>query len=114
MIEERRARGDLSLWLGDDRIGIAAELGDRATVEREAQAMLERTSGDRWRYPKSESQIGAAFAVLGDADRAIPHIERAVSLPAQQGLTPAYLRLDPVWDKVRGDPRFQKLAEMKP
>lgn len=110
VIEERRAQGDLSLWLGDERIGIAAELGDRATVEREAQAMLERTSGDRWRYPQSEWRIGAAFAVLGDADRAIPHIERAVSLPAQQGLTPAYLRLDPAWDKIRGDPRFQKLA----
>ncbi|MBA2269163.1 MAG: tetratricopeptide repeat protein [Chthoniobacterales bacterium] len=114
VIEERRAQGDLSLWLGDERIGIAAELGDRATVEREAQAMLERTSGDRWRYPVSEAQVAAAFAVLGDADQAIPHIERAVSLPAHQGLTPAYLRLDPVWDKIRDDPRFRRLTEGNP
>ena len=35
--------------------------------------------------------------------------ERALA-PAQQGLTPAYLRLHPIWDKIRSDPRFQRLA----
>jgi len=30
--------------------------------------------------------------------------------PAADSLTPAYLRLDPVWDPIRNDPRFQKLA----
>ncbi len=88
--------------------------GCRATVEREAQAMLQRTKNDRWRYPRSEDRIAVAFAILGDADQAIPHIERAVSLPAHQGLTPAYLRLDPRWDKIRGDPRFQKLSKGAP
>ena len=53
--------------------------------------------------------MARAFAWLGDGGRAIPHIERALA-PSQQGLTPAYLRLDPWWDKIRDDPRFQKLA----
>ena len=33
--------------------------------------------------------------------------------PSLQGLTPAYLRLDPVWDKIRNDLRLQKLLETK-
>jgi hypothetical protein len=28
-------------------------------------------------------------------------------------VTPALLRLDPDWDNLRGDPRFQKLCEEK-
>ena len=29
------------------------------------------------------------------------------------GVTPALLRLDPIWDPLRGDPEFQKLCEEK-
>jgi hypothetical protein len=29
-------------------------------------------------------------------------------------LTPALLRIDPVWDPLRDDPAFQKLCEEKP
>jgi len=28
-------------------------------------------------------------------------------------ITPALLRLDPVWDQIRNDPRFQELASEK-
>ena len=28
-------------------------------------------------------------------------------------ITPALLRLDPLWDPLRGDPAFQKLCEEK-
>ena len=32
---------------------------------------------------------------------------------AQRGVTPALLRLDPIWDPLRADPAFQKLCEEK-
>jgi hypothetical protein len=28
-------------------------------------------------------------------------------------ITPALLRVDPIWDQIRNDPRFQKLCEEK-
>ncbi len=112
-IAELRAQGDKSLHLRDDQLRIAALLGDRDTVDREGKALLADTARDRWRYPQSESSVASAYALLGDADAAMPHIEGALA-PSQQGLTPAYLRLDPVWDNVRQDPRFQRLAANPP
>jgi len=54
-----------------------------------------------------------------EPDRAIPAIEKLLSLPYssaiahQLPLTPALLRLDPMFDPIRNDPRFQKLCEEK-
>ena len=112
-VEELRAKGDESLWLWEELIGLAAALGDRSAVQGEGEALLQRTQKDRWAHPGSEITLAAAYAVLGHADQAVPLVERALATPSQQGLTPAYLRLDPVWDKIRTDPRFQKMAETK-
>jgi serine/threonine-protein kinase len=46
-------------------------------------------------------------------DRALPLLEHALAAPTNSSLTPAMLRLDPFWDGVRNDPRFQKLCEEK-
>ena len=112
--EDLRAKGDESLRLRHELVRLAAVLDDRAGVERETEALLRITAKDRWHIGLSEASAGRAFALLGDADRAIPHIERALAMPTQQGLTPAYLRLDAVWDRIRNDPRFQNLAAGKP
>ena len=59
------------------------------------------------------------YALLGDADRAVPILKRLLQIPCPNAtlgtITPALLRLDPVWDQIRNDPRFQELAtETKP
>ena len=55
------------------------------------------------------------YALLGDADHAIPILKRLLQIPYGAAITPALLRLDPGWDQIRNDPRFQELAaEKKP
>jgi len=59
-------------------------------------------------YKKPDpGQMAALFTLLGDHDSALPLIEQVVSAwrPAR-----TYLRLDPRWDSLRADPRFQKLV----
>lgn len=111
--EAARAAGDESLGLRERLIGIASLLGDRETVKRESEALLRQTSRDRWYYPVAEETTAVAFALLGDAESALPHLEKALSMPALRGITPFYLRNDWRWDKIRTDPRFQKLANGK-
>jgi serine/threonine-protein kinase len=52
--------------------------------------------------------------LLGDSERVIAMLERLLAQPSEDALTPALLRIDPVWDPIRSEPRFQKLAEGKP
>jgi len=51
-------------------------------------------------------------AQLGDFDAAIAALPHLLEVPA--GLTPGLLRLDPYWDPLRKDPRFEKLAGEPP
>ena len=75
------------------------------------------TSKDALDGPGIEENMAAIYALLGDADHAIPILKRLLQIPygGAMFLTPATLRLDPIWDQIRNDPRFQELAaEKKP
>ena len=55
------------------------------------------------------------YALLGNADEAIPILKRWIHVSSATGITPGALRIDPDWDRIRNDPRFQELvAEKKP
>ena len=54
------------------------------------------------------------FARFGDKERAVASLQQALSTPSDgifgPPITPAILRLDPMFDPLRGDSRFEILS----
>jgi TolB-like protein len=59
--------------------------------------------------------LAQVYAHFGDADQAVPLIGKLLDTrtSAGQNFSPALLRLDPIWDPIRDDPRFEKLCSQK-
>jgi len=94
---------------------IHAVLGekDAATKEAERAITLLPSAKDAVDGPGFEENLASVEAMVGDKSRAILTLKRLLEIPYSNCLTPALLRLDPKWDSLRGDPRFQKLCEEK-
>ncbi|MFI4979195.1 MAG: tetratricopeptide repeat protein [Nevskiales bacterium] len=60
--------------------------------------------------PAYEDTLARLQARFGDKDAAIAAVRHLLTIPyALPVVTPTLLRLDPDWDKLRDDPRFQEL-----
>ena len=98
-------------------LGMAyAGLGDAPSAVSEGRKgmAMQPTSEDPFEGPLREENMAQIYAMLGNADEAIPILERWIHVHADIDITPTMLRIDPVWDPIRNDPRFQKLCEEKP
>ena len=87
-------------------------LGEKEKALAQAQEAVRDYQDDALDKPAAETVLAQVEAQLGDVDAAIAALPHLLEVPA--GLTPGLLRLDPYWDPLRKDPRFQKLCEEKP
>jgi serine/threonine protein kinase/Tfp pilus assembly protein PilF len=102
--------GDLALTnmaLGDNAAALTLAERAIAMIPVEKDALL---------GPRPLDILARVAARIGQSDRSISTLEKLLSIPyeaplaANPPLTPALLRLDPMFDPLRKDPRFQKLV----
>ena len=88
---------------------IEAGLGDARAAEREARQGVELAGKDRFNRASQLLILAEALALCGASDAAFAALHDVIADPA--GLSVADLRLSPMWDKLRGDPRFAAVLE---
>ena len=89
------------------RAGLQQRIRDRLHL-----AALRRRPATPWnRLVLAFALIGPGLLVmLGDNDAAIAALAKSLAAPAGIVSVPQ-LKLDPVWDPIRNDPRFQALLK---
>jgi serine/threonine-protein kinase len=107
--DARTSTDELHSWLGIAYAG----LGDasRAISEGEKGMQMRTTSEDPFEGPVREEQMAQIYALLGNADEAIPILRKWIHVTSANDITPTLLRIEPIWDPIRNDPRFQELIE---
>jgi len=90
---------------------VLAFLGEKDSALAEAQRATELLpeTKDAFGGPEIMAGVAEVYANLGDNDRAIEILDRLLSRPS--GVTAQALKINPIWDPLRSDPRFQGLID---
>ena len=88
---------------------ILACLGEKEAALTEAKRAMELLpeSKDAFDGPGVTENLAEVHAILGDADSAIDILEGLLTRPSY--VTVEMLKLNPVWDPIRNNPRFAEL-----
>jgi TolB-like protein/tRNA A-37 threonylcarbamoyl transferase component Bud32/Flp pilus assembly protein TadD len=87
-----------------------AALGNKEEAIQEGRRAVELmpVSKSAVEGPMLIQYLAVIYAWTGDKDRAIERLAEAVRLPGR--LSYGHLRGDPLWDPLRGDPRFEAIV----
>ncbi len=116
-LEEQPENGRLIGALALTCMGLGDKPAALALAERAVAA--NPIAKDSVAAPPLIEILARVAAQMQEPDRAISALEKLISLPyagplsENVPLTPALLRLDPMFDTLRGDPRFQELYRDK-
>ncbi|PYJ51629.1 MAG: hypothetical protein DME87_02595 [Verrucomicrobia bacterium] len=90
---------------------VLAHLGEKDAALAEAQRATELLpeSKDAFGGPEIAAGVAEVYAILGENDRAIEILDGLLSRPS--GVTVQGLKVNPIWDPLRNDPRFQALLD---
>jgi tetratricopeptide (TPR) repeat protein len=102
--------GLINMGLGDKAAASDLIAREMAVIPIDKDAMV---------GPGAIEMLARVAAQMGESDRAIAALQELLATPYEGligvgiPLTPALLRLDPMFDPLRKDPRFQKFCEGK-
>jgi TolB-like protein/Tfp pilus assembly protein PilF len=90
---------------------VLACLGEKDAALAEARRATELLpeSKDAFGGPEIAAGVAEVHAILGDNGRAIEILDRLLSRPS--AVTAQGLKVNPIWDPLRNDPRFQALID---
>jgi TolB-like protein/tRNA A-37 threonylcarbamoyl transferase component Bud32 len=115
-----RARNELEQTVRNQRgyaqglcaLGVVdAALGNKDDAIREGESAVELipVSKSAIEGPVLIQYLAVIYAWTDEKDRAIERLAEAAKLPGSH-VTYGYLRLHPLWDPLRGDPRFEAIV----
>jgi serine/threonine-protein kinase len=90
---------------------VLAYLNEKDSALSEAQRATDMLpeSKDAFGGPEITAGVAEVHAILGDNDRAIEILDGLLSRPS--AVTVRGLKVNPIWDPLRNDPRFQALID---
>jgi serine/threonine-protein kinase len=90
---------------------VLAQLGEKEAAVAEAQRATELRPESKDAFGGPEITVGVAevYAILGENDRAIEVLDGLLSRPS--AITVQSIKVNPIWDPLRSDPRFQAMLQ---
>ena len=82
---------------------------DAALAEAQRASELLPATKDAFGGPEILEGVAQVHAILGNSGETIQILDQLLSRPS--GVTAQLLKINPIWDPLRGDPRFQALID---
>lgn len=96
-------------------LGLAlAYLGQKAAAMREGERAVAQLpmSRDAYYGPYIQHQLARIYLLIDESEMALDRLEPLLKFPYP--LSPGWLKIDPNFDPLRGNPRFERLVNAKP
>ena len=87
---------------------VYAGLGEKEKALEQARNAISDYENDALAKPLAEASLAIVHAQTGDIDSAISALPHLLEVP--NGATIGDLQINPFWDPLRGDPRFEKIV----